>query len=109
LGHVFAPVLPAEQVLCHIAGLLLLAAATSTSMVFWSNICEDEPHNTLSQVALAPFVGLLFGVASITVPWDMLLLSAALYIVVPVLVAQLGKSFAPDQCANYFRQAGYRR
>ena len=82
-----------------IAGLILLAAPPCTAMVFvWSNLCDGEPNYTLSQVALndlimvfafAPLVGLLLGVAAITVPWDTLLLSVVLYIVVPVAVAQL--------------------
>jgi ACR3 family arsenite transporter len=99
IGHLFAPLLPASQISSYIAGLILLAAAPCTAMVFvWSNLCEGEPHYTLSQVALndvlmiflfAPLVGLLLGVASISVPWSTLLLSVALYIVVPVVVAQL--------------------
>ncbi len=98
IGHLFAPLLPADQVSSYIAGLILLAAAPCTAMVFvWSNLCGGEPHYTLSQVALndsimvvafAPLVGLLLGVASITVPWDTLVLSVVLYIVVPVTVAQ---------------------
>lgn len=99
IGHVFAPMLPAGQISSYIAGLILLAAAPCTAMVFvWSNLCEGEPHFTLSQVALndvlmiflfAPLVGLLLGVASISVPWATLLLSVLLYIVVPVVIAQL--------------------
>ncbi|WP_257170428.1 ACR3 family arsenite efflux transporter [Bradyrhizobium sp. SRS-191] len=99
IGHVFAPMLPAGQLSSYIAGLILLAAAPCTAMVFvWSNLCEGEPHYTLSQVALndvimvflfAPLVGLLLGVASISVPWTTLLLSVLLYIVVPVIVSQL--------------------
>ena len=99
IGHLFAPLLPSAQIPSYIAGLILLAAAPCTAMVFvWSNLCEGEPHYTLSQVALndvimvfafAPLVGLLLGVASITVPWATLLISVLLYIVVPVIVAQL--------------------
>jgi ACR3 family arsenite transporter len=102
IGHIFAPMLPSAQIPSYIAGLILLAAAPCTAMVFvWSNLCEGEPHYTLSQVALndvlmvflfAPLVGLLLGVASIAVPWSTLLLSVALYIVVPVIVAQLWRS-----------------
>ena len=98
IGWLFRPLLPADQIDSYIAGLILLAAAPCTAMVFvWSNLCEGEPHYTLSQVALndlimvfafAPLVGLLLGVASITVPWDTLLLSVVLYIIVPVIVAQ---------------------
>jgi arsenite transporter len=99
IGWLFRPLLPADQIESYIAGLILLAAAPCTAMVFvWSNLCEGEPHYTVSQVALndiimvfafAPLVGLLLGVASITVPWDTLLLSVLLYIVVPVIVAQI--------------------
>jgi len=101
IGHLFAPLLPADQIGSYIAGLILLAAAPCTAMVFvWSNLCDGEPHFTLSQVALndlimvfafAPIVGLLLGVASITVPWSTLLLSVVLYIVVPVIVAQVAR------------------
>jgi ACR3 family arsenite transporter len=101
IGWLFRPLLPADQIDSYIAGLILLAAAPCTAMVFvWSNLCEGEPHYTLSQVALndlimvfafAPLVGLLLGVASITVPWDTLLISVMLYIVVPVIVAQLAR------------------
>ncbi len=104
IGHLFAPLLPAGQISSYIAGLILLAAAPCTAMVFvWSNLCEGEPHYTLSQVALndvimvflfAPLVGLLLGVASISVPWGTLLLSVLLYIVVPVIVAQLWRKRA---------------
>jgi ACR3 family arsenite transporter len=99
IGHLFAPWLSAAQIPSYIAGLILLAAAPCTAMVFvWSNLCEGEPHYTLSQVALndvimvfafAPLVGLLLGVASIAVPWATLLISVVLYIVVPVIIAQL--------------------
>jgi ACR3 family arsenite transporter len=99
IGHWFAPLLPSSQISSYIAGLILLAAAPCTAMVFvWSNLCKGEPHYTLSQVALndvimiflfAPLVGLLLGVASITVPWNTLLLSVGLYIVIPVLIAQV--------------------
>lgn len=99
IGYLFRPMLPADQVESYIAGLILLAAAPCTAMVFiWSNLLDGEPHFTLSQVALndmimivafAPIVGLLLGLSSITVPWNTLLLSVALYIVVPVIVAQL--------------------
>jgi ACR3 family arsenite transporter len=99
IGWLFAPLLPAGEISSYIAGLIILAAAPCTAMVFvWSNLCDGEPNYTLSQVALndlimvfafAPIVGLLLGVASITVPWDTLLLSAVLYIVIPVVIAQL--------------------
>jgi ACR3 family arsenite transporter len=98
IGWLFRPLLPEAQIESYIAGLILLAAAPCTAMVFvWSNLCDGEPNYTLSQVALndlimvfafAPLVALLLGVASIVVPWETLLLSVALYIVVPVIVAQ---------------------
>ena len=103
IGHLFAPLLPADQIPSYIAGLILLAAAPCTAMVFvWSNLCEGEPNYTLSQVALndvimvfafAPLVGLLLGVASISVPWDTLFLSVVLYIVIPVILAQVWRAF----------------
>lgn len=96
--HVFAPWLPADQLDSYVAGLILLAAAPCTAMVFvWSRLCGGDPVFTLSQVALndlimlfafAPLVGLLLGLSSILVPWDTLLLSVGLYIVIPVVVAQ---------------------
>ena len=95
----FKPYMPADQISSYIAGLILLAAAPCTAMVFvWSNLSEGEPHFTLSQVALndvimvfafAPIVGLLLGLSAITVPWETLLLSVVLYIVVPVIIAQI--------------------
>ena len=98
IGWLFRPWLPPEQVDSYIAGLILLAAAPCTAMVFvWSNLLDGEPTFTLSQVALndlimvvafAPLVALLLGLSSITVPWDTLLLSVVLYIVVPVIAAQ---------------------
>ncbi len=99
IGWLFRPYLPADQVSSYIAGLVLLAAAPCTAMVFvWSNLSDGEPHFTLSQVALndvimifafAPIVGLLLGMSAITVPWDTLILSVALYIVIPVIIAQM--------------------
>ena len=98
IGTLFAPLLPADQIPSYIAGLILLAAAPCTAMVFvWSNLLDGEPHFTLSQVALndmimvvafAPIVGLLLGLSAITVPWETLALSVLLYIVVPVAAAQ---------------------
>jgi ACR3 family arsenite transporter len=99
IGWLFAPLLPAAEIPSYIAGLIILAAAPCTAMVFvWSNLCEGEPNYTLSQVALndiimvfafAPIVGLLLGVAAITVPWGTLLLSVVLYILIPVIIAQV--------------------
>ena len=99
IGYLFRPWLPADQIDSYIAGLILLAAAPCTAMVFvWSNLTRGEPHFTLSQVALndvimivafAPIVALLLGLSAITVPWQTLLLSVALYIIVPVIAAQV--------------------
>ena len=99
ISWLFRPWLPAAEIDSYIAGLILLAAAPCTAMVFvWSNLTRGEPHFTLSQVALndaimivafAPIVALLLGLSAITVPWETLLLSVALYIVVPVIAAQL--------------------
>ncbi len=99
IGWIFRPYLPEDQINSYIAGLILLAAAPCTAMVFvWSNLCKGEPHFTLSQVALndvimviafAPIVGLLLGLSAITVPWETLLLSVVLYIVIPVIIAQV--------------------
>jgi len=99
IRHVFAPYLPADQLDSYIAGLILLAAAPCTAMVFvWSRLVNGEPLFTLSQVALndaimvvafAPIVALLLGMSAITVPWDTLLTSVVLYIVIPVVLAQI--------------------
>jgi ACR3 family arsenite transporter len=99
IRHAFAPFLPASQIDSYLAGLILLAAAPCTAMVFvWSSLTDGEPHFTLSQVALndtimlfafAPIVGLLLGLSNIVVPWETLALSVALYIVVPVIASQL--------------------
>ena len=99
IGWLFRPLLPAGQIDSYIAGLIILAAAPCTAMVFvWSNLTKGEPHFTLSQVALndaimvvafAPIVGLLLGLSAITVPWDTLVISVVLYIVLPVIAAQL--------------------
>ena len=101
--HVFIRWLPADQIDSYVAGLILLAAAPCTAMVFvWSTLSDGEPNFTLSQVALndvvmlfafAPLVGLLLGLSSITVPWDTLALSVVLYIVVPVMVSQLWRRY----------------
>jgi len=98
IRQLFAPWLPADQLDSYIAGLILLAAAPCTAMVFvWSRLTGGDPLFTLSQVALndtimvfafAPIVGLLLGLSSISVPWDTLLTSVALYIVIPVILAQ---------------------
>lgn len=121
IGTLFAPLLPADQIHSYIAGLILLAAAPCTAMVFvWSNLLDGEPHFTLSQVALndvimvvafAPIVALLLGLSSITVPWDTLLLSVLLYIVAPVVGAQLWrrhvlKTNGPDALARLLKTLG---
>ena len=97
--NLFAPLLPAEQLDSYVAGLILLAAAPCTAMVFvWSRLTRGHPLFTLSQVALndaimvvafAPIVGLLLGLSAITVPWDTLLTSVVLYIIIPVVLAQV--------------------
>ena len=99
IGWLFRPWLPEAQIDSYIAGLIILAAAPCTAMVFvWSNLTRGEPHFTLSQVALndtimvfafAPIVAFLLGLSAITVPWDTLMLSVVLYIVVPVIAAQI--------------------
>jgi len=98
IRHLFAPWLPAGQIDSYVAGLILLAAAPCTAMVFvWSNLSKGEPNYTLTQVALndlimvfafAPIVGLLLGVSAIVVPWDTLFISVLMYIVVPLAIAQ---------------------
>ncbi len=98
IRYVFAPYLPAEQLDSYIAGLILLGAAPCTAMVFvWSNLCRGNANFTISQVALndlvmvfafAPIVALLLGVSAIPVPWDTLLLSVVMYIVIPLAIAQ---------------------
>jgi len=99
IRQLFAPYLPAEQLDSYVAGLILLAAAPCTAMVFvWSRLTGGDPYFTLSQVALndaimifafAPIVGLLLGLSAIVVPWDTLFTSVILYIVIPVILAQL--------------------
>jgi ACR3 family arsenite transporter len=98
IRHLFAPWLPQEQLDDYVAGLILLAAAPCTAMVFvWSNLSRGEPNFTLTQVALndvimvfafAPVVGLLLGVSAIVVPWDTLLISVLMYIAIPLAIAQ---------------------
>jgi len=102
IRHVFAPHLPAESLDSYVAGLILLAAAPCTAMVFvWSRLTNGDPYFTLTQVALndtimifafAPIVALLLGLSSITVPWDTLLISVGMYIVIPVVIAQLARA-----------------
>ena len=99
IRHWFAPLLPAGQIDSYIAGLILLAAAPCTAMVFvWSRLTGGDPLFTLSQVALndsimivafAPLVAFLLGLSAITVPWSTLMVSVGLYIVIPVIIAQL--------------------
>src|SRR5476651_131564 len=98
IAHLFRPLLPVDQIDSYIAGLILLAAAPCTAMVFvWSRLTNGDPLFTLSQVALndsimvfafAPIVALLLGISSITVPWATLATSVVLYIVIPVVIAQ---------------------
>ncbi|CAG2155901.1 Arsenical-resistance protein Acr3 [Cupriavidus campinensis] len=112
--HLFAPLLPADQLDSYVAGLILLAAAPCTAMVFvWSQLCKGDPYFTLSQVALndaimvvafAPVVALLLGLSSITVPWDTLLTSVVLYIVVPVILSQLLRKVLLGRGVAYFQR-----
>ena len=103
LRHLFAGLLPADQTDSYIAGLILLAAAPCTAMVFvWSRLTQGDPLFTLTQVALndsimvvafAPLVGFLLGISAITVPWDTLITSVVLYIVIPVGLAQFWRKW----------------
>lgn len=103
IRHIFAPYLPAAQLDSYIAGLILLAAAPCTAMVFvWSRLVNGEPLFTLSQVALndtimifafAPLVAILLGLSAIVVPWATLFISVMLYIVLPVLLAQIWRKY----------------
>lgn len=112
IRQLFAPLLPADQIDSYIAGLILLAAAPCTAMVFvWSRLTNGDPLFTLSQVALndtimvfafAPLVGLLLGVASIAVPWDTLAISVGLYIVIPVVMSQLLRRWLLARGDSYF-------
>lgn len=115
IRHVFAPYLPAAQLDSYIAGLIILAAAPCTAMVFvWSNLTRGEPHFTLTQVALndaimliafAPVVGLLLGLSAIVVPWNTLFLSVVMYIAIPVLIAQLWRRYLLKQGAAALSRA----
>ncbi len=119
IRHVFAPYLPADQIDSYIAGLILLAAAPCTAMVFvWSQLSKGDPYFTLSQVALndtimivafAPIVGLLLGLSAITVPWDTLFVSVVLYIVIPVILAQLWRKALLRTGGEVRLQAALRR
>ena len=112
IRHLFADLLPADQLDSYIAGLILLAAAPCTAMVFvWSNLCKGEPTFTLSQVAIndtimlfafAPIVALLLGLSSIVVPWNTLFVSVLLFIVVPVIISQLLRKWLLAQGARTF-------
>ncbi len=118
IRHLFAPLLPAAQIDSYIAGLILLAAAPCTAMVFvWSRLTDGDPLFTLSQVALndtimvfafAPLVGLLLGISAITVPWDTLVSSVLLYIVIPVILAQLWRRSLLTQGQDTFDAAMHR-
>jgi ACR3 family arsenite transporter len=106
IGWLFRPLLPADQIDAYIAGLILLGAAPCTAMVFvWSSLSRGDAPFTLSQVALndavmvvafAPIVALLLGVSAILVPWDTLAISVALFIVVPVIAAQMLRAWLAD-------------
>lgn len=110
IRHLFAGLLPVEQIDSYIAGLILLAAAPCTAMVFvWSGLCGGEPKFTLSQVAIndaimlfafAPLVALLLGLSSITVPWNTLFISVLLFIVVPVVISQILRKLLLSKSQN---------
>jgi len=114
IRNIFAPLLPAEQLDSYIAGLILLAAAPCTAMVFvWSRLTNGDPLFTLSQVALndsimivafAPLVGFLLGISAITVPWDTLFTSVVLYIVIPVILAQAWRKSLLAKGQDHFDQ-----
>ena len=113
--QLFADYLPAAELDSYVAGLILLAAAPCTAMVFvWSRLVNGDPYFTLSQVALndlimvvafAPLVALLLGVSSIIVPWDTLLTSVVLYIVIPVVIAQLWRRWLLGRGEGSFNRA----
>jgi ACR3 family arsenite transporter len=115
IRHVFADSLPAEQIDSYIAGLILLGAAPCTAMVFvWSNLCRGDANFTITQVALndlvmvfafAPIVAVLLGVSSIPVPWDTLLLSVVMYIVIPLAIAQFLRKRLTSRSPALFQQA----
>lgn len=115
IRHVFADALPPEQLDSYIAGLILLAAAPCTAMVFvWSNLVKGDPYFTLSQVAVndaimifafAPLVGLLLGISSIAVPWSTLMFSVVFYIVIPIIIAQWLRRRLLAQGEVAFKQA----
>jgi ACR3 family arsenite transporter len=115
IRHVFAAWLPSDQLDSYIAGLILLAAAPCTAMVFvWSQLCKGDPYFTLSQVALndsimivafAPLVALLLGLSAITVPWDTLITSVCLYIIIPVALAQLLRRYLMSSGEAQLRKA----
>ena len=112
IRNLFAPWLPPEQIDSYIAGLILLAAAPCTAMVFvWSELCRGNPYFTLSQVALndslmivlfAPIVALLLGLSSITVPWNTLFVSVVLYVAIPVALAQLWRRWLLSRGAESY-------
>lgn len=113
IRQLFAPWLPQDQLDSYVAGLILLAAAPCTAMVFvWSQLCKGDPYFTLSQVALndaimvvafAPIVALLLGLSAITVPWDTLLTSVGLYIVIPVVLAQTWRKSLLAKGVSHFQ------
>ncbi|WP_304639305.1 ACR3 family arsenite efflux transporter [Pseudomonas sp.] len=115
IGLLFRPFLPDDQIDSYIAGLILLGAAPCTAMVFvWSNLCNGNANFTLTQVAVndtimifafAPIVALLLGVSTIPVPWDTLLLSVLMYIVIPLIIAQSLRRVLLNQGEAAYRAA----
>ncbi len=112
IRNLFASILPVNQLDSYVAGLILLAAAPCTAMVFvWSRLVNGDPLFTLSQVALndsimilafAPLVRFLLGISSINVPWDTLITSVMLYIVIPVFIAQLLRKLLANKGQAFF-------
>lgn len=118
IRQLFATYLPADQLDSYIAGLILLAAAPCTAMVFvWSRLTNGDPLFTLSKVALndtimvfafAPIVGLLLGMSSIVIPWETLFTSVVLYIVIPVVLAQLIRKLLLSKGTSVFDHVLFR-
>jgi ACR3 family arsenite transporter len=114
IKNVFAPYLPSDQIDNYMAGLIILAAAPCTAMVFvWSRLCKGEPHFTLTQVTLndiimifafAPIVGLLLGITNIKVPWTTLFYSVLIYIIIPFVIAQILRTWLLTKSTDVFEK-----
>ncbi len=100
--HLFAGLIDGAKAPEYIAGLILLGAAPCTAMVFvWSQMTRGDPNYTLVQVSLndlimvvafAPIVAFLLGVTDIAVPWETLILSTVLYVVIPLVAGVLTRA-----------------